>query len=61
MEYFVSNIEYDADDSLNLPIDLTIDVPSDLSDDEVYEYISDEITNITEYCHTGFSYCKNLK
>jgi hypothetical protein len=35
---------------------LIIDVPVDIIDeDEIEEYISDEISNITGYCHKGFT------
>jgi len=55
--YIVTNIKYDTDGAkVKLPKTLTITVPEDISDpDEVVEYISDEISNETGYCHMGFS------
>lgn len=55
--YIVTNIKYDTDGAkVKLPKTLTITVPEDISDpDEVAEYISDEISNETGYCHMGFS------
>ncbi len=58
MKYTVTNISYDTDgEVVDLPTTLEIDVPSEITDrEEVEEYISDEISNITGFCHNGFSF-----
>lgn len=57
MKYEVSNIKYDTDgEEVDLPKTLTITVPDDIVDEvEMEEYISDEISNITGFCHKGFT------
>lgn len=56
----VTDIIYDADggDVSDLPKKLTIVIPDDIDINDEYtvnEYISDEISNITGFCHKGFS------
>jgi hypothetical protein len=55
-QYKVSKIKYDTDGvKVKLPKTLLIDVPADITDeDEIEEYISDEISNQTGYCHKEF-------
>ncbi len=54
MKYEVTNIQYDTDgEEVDLPSTLTIDVPNDIED--VEEYISDEISKQTGFCHLGFN------
>ena len=57
MEYKVTDIEYDTDgEEIDLPKELSINVPDDLEEDyDKVEFISDEISNITGFCHKGFS------
>jgi len=57
MEYTVSGIEYDTDgEDIDLPNELKINVPNELTDgDEINEFISDEISNVTGFCHKGFT------
>lgn len=57
MNYKVTDIEYDTDgEDLGLPAVLNIEVPTDLEDGhEIEEYISDEISNQTGFCHKGFT------
>ena len=51
----VSNIKYDTDgEKIDLPKTLTISIPSDIDEVDVEEFISDEISNITGFCHFGF-------
>lgn len=54
--YKITNIEYDTDgEDLDLPTELIIVVPTDLTDkNEIEEFISNEISNKTGYCHLGF-------
>jgi len=56
-KFVVKGIEYDTDDEEidDLPETLTITVPEDIEDDDVEEYLSDEISNITGFCHKGFT------
>ena len=59
MKYIVTNIEYDTDgEVIDLPTTLTIDVPEDIiseGEDRIDIFVSDEISNITGFCHLGFS------
>jgi hypothetical protein len=57
MKYTVTNIKYDTDgEEIDLPDTLEIEVPEDMTDpEEIDEFLSDEISNITGFCHTGFS------
>ena len=58
----ISNIEYDTDgEEVDLPTNLNIEVPEGLNAEETDEYISDEISNITGFCHTGFTTEKDLE
>jgi hypothetical protein len=57
MKYTVSNIKYDTDgEDVDLPETLEIEVPDDIQEpEEIDEFLSDEISNVTGFCHTGFS------
>lgn len=60
-KYSVNNISYDTDGrKVKLPTELIIEIPDDIEEDDIEEYLSDEISNITGYCHFGFSYNKIL-
>lgn len=64
-KFKVIEIEYDVDgediDINDLPTTLTISVPNSLTDNcEIYEYISDKISDITGFTHNGFSTIPNL-
>ena len=68
MIYTVTDIEYDVDgydidEIANLPKTLKINVPDDLNlkDYEIIDYLGDEISNITDFCHKGFSITKVKK
>jgi hypothetical protein len=56
-KYTVTNIEWDTDDwQVKLPKEIEIIVPTDIQNGEdIVEYISDEISNRTGYCHKGFA------
>ena len=55
-EYIITNIDYDTDGrKVNLPKELKIKVPVEYDGVETEEYISDEISNRTGYCHKGFA------
>jgi len=52
----VTDIEYDTDgEEVDLPKTLEIEIPSHVEDDEIEDFISDEISNITGFCHKGFA------
>jgi hypothetical protein len=55
-KYTVYNIEYDTDgEDVDLPEKLEINVPDHITESEDIEQIlSDEISNITGFCHFGF-------
>ncbi len=57
-KYLVTNIEYDFDEedgSSSVPTELIISVPEVLkTSEEIQDFISDEISNITGFCHFGF-------
>jgi len=57
MEYKVINIKWDTDgEDIHLPTELTVEIPIDILDDyETVEYISDNITSQTGFCHKGFN------
>jgi hypothetical protein len=57
MNYKVTDIEYDTDgENVSLPKELNIEVPANLEDgQEIEEFISDEISNQTGFCHKGFT------
>jgi hypothetical protein len=57
-KYNVTDIKYDTDgEQIDLPKVLEIDVPNEFDgEDEIADYISDEISNITGFCHKGFSF-----
>ena len=58
-KYLVTNIQWDTDgEDVDLPNELEIILPDDEelnSPEEIEEYISNEITNETGFCHFGFS------
>lgn len=56
MIYTVTNIKYDTDgQKVKLPKTLKIDVPNDITDpNEISDFVSDEISNVTGFCHFGF-------
>ncbi len=56
-KYKVENIKYDTDgEDIELPEVLEITIDDSITDQEDIEQIlSDEISNITGFCHFGFS------
>jgi hypothetical protein len=59
-KYKVTDIKYDTDgEEIDLPKELEIEVLEELeTEDDFFDYISDEISNITGFCHKGFSVTK---
>jgi hypothetical protein len=58
MKYYIHNIEYVTDGELvDLPTEMEIIVPDRLkNEEEIKEYLSDNISNLTGFLHLGFSY-----
>jgi hypothetical protein len=57
MKAIVTNIKYDTDGELiDLPTILEIDVSHIEEVEDVSDFISDEISNITGFCHLGFEF-----
>jgi hypothetical protein len=55
-EFVVKDIKYDTDgEEIDLPKTLTITVPEEIENDDVEQYLSDEISNQTGFCHYGFT------
>jgi len=54
-KHVVYNIEYDTDGAkVKLPDRLEIELPDDTDPEDVEQLLSDEISNITGFCHFGF-------
>lgn len=59
MKYLVTNIDYDTDgEDVDLPNKLEIEVPDNLDEDGISEFISDKISDITGFCHNSFNRTK---
>lgn len=57
-KYLVNGISYDTDgENVDLPKSLEIELPSTIiNEEEIESKLSDEISNITGFCHFGFTY-----
>jgi uncharacterized ubiquitin-like protein YukD len=52
----VTNVKYDTDgEKVDLPSTLEIKIPVDLDEEEIDEFVSDKISELTGFCHKGFS------
>jgi len=54
----VNNIKYDTDgENIDLPTHLSVTIAGAhlMNDDEISDHISDEISNVTGFCHKGFT------
>ena len=61
MQYNVYDIKWDTDGQhIELPTELIIIIPNDvfleMNEYDIEEYISDEISDITGFCHRGFKF-----
>lgn len=55
--YLVTDIEYDTDgEEVDLPTTLEIPVPND--EENIEDFISDKISDLTGFCHFGFNFVK---
>jgi hypothetical protein len=56
-KYKVENIKYDTDgEDIELPEVLEITIDDSITDqEEIEQILGDEISNITGFCHFGFS------
>ena len=63
MEYTITNIQYDTDgEKVKLPKSLQVIVPDYIKDkEEIEEFVSDAISNITGFCHKGFAVTPEVK
>jgi hypothetical protein len=62
--YKVINIEWDTDgEDISLPEELSVIVPKDLLDspEELDQFISDDISNQTGFCHKGYNTVPEIK
>ena len=60
MIYKIDNIIYDTEDASDLPKTLEIEVDEEMDNYDKIEFISDEISNLTGFCHEGFSTTPNI-
>lgn len=63
-KFLVTDIKYDTDGAkIKLPKTMTIILPDNVNDsyEEIENYISDEISNRTGFCHYGFSTTPEIK
>jgi hypothetical protein len=62
IHYIVFDIKYDIDDIDDIELPKKISIPVDINiakdTDQLEEYLADQISNITGYCHFGFHYRK---
>ena len=58
MRAIIKNIEYDTDEeNVELPTELKIELESHLTEiEDIEDFISDEISNITGFFHLKFNY-----
>jgi hypothetical protein len=56
MKAIVTEIKYDTDgEEVDLPTQLEIEIPNEITEYlDIEEFVSDEISNITGFCHYGF-------
>lgn len=55
MNATVTDIKWDTDgEKVDLPQSIIVPIPEDIEEDEIEEYVSDEITKTTGFCHKGF-------
>jgi hypothetical protein len=57
MIHEVNSIQWDTDnENVDLPTTLKVNVPDGITErDDVIEYISNQITEMTDFCHFGFT------
>jgi len=58
MKYRVFNIKWDIDDGeASTPAEMFVDVPAEeMAADDIEQYLTDEISNITGWCHNGYEF-----
>jgi hypothetical protein len=56
MKAIVTEIQYDTDgEVIDLPATIEINIPSYIIElEDISDFVSDEISNITGFCHFGF-------
>jgi hypothetical protein len=55
IEIEVTNIKWDTDGDIDLPKRISVSVPTNIDADEIDDFISDKISDITGFTHKGFS------
>jgi len=59
MIYIVTDIDWDTDgEDIDLPSELEIDILDDMDSEDIEDYVSDSISDITGFCHYGFTLFK---
>ena len=55
-KFVITNIQYDTDgeDVEDLPTEIVVEVPKKIKDSQLQEFLSEEISNRTGFCHFGF-------
>lgn len=55
-KFVITDIQYDADgeDVEDLPTEIVVEVPKKIKDSQLQEFLSEEISNRTGFCHFGF-------
>ena len=64
MRYTITNIIWDTSEPFasSLENEMVIDVPDNITEpDEIEEYISDEISDRSGFCHKGFATTPEIK
>lgn len=57
--FIVTDIDWDIDgEDIELPEEITIAIPEDeeLEEDEIQEYLSDKVSDVTGFLHFGFTF-----
>jgi len=54
-KYQVTNIEWDFDEDVFLPTEMEVFVPNNIEKEDIDDFISDTISDMTGFCHKGFS------
>lgn len=59
MLFYVTNIVWDSEGEdigmTELNVEISDDELADMDNQDIEDYLSDEISNISGYCHLGFS------
>ncbi len=57
IDWDTSDTNYDSEDEIELESSMELEIPEVVVEiDDVENYISDTISNVSGFCHNGFSY-----